>query len=154
MKSIEMLKEVQNMLNLNQRELGVYAGVPTRTVNSWMTGYRECPENVAELILRVAKSDRKLLDDGEEETSVMRRWCLVTSDGGDMFVTPCGSEADAIREGGIQWNHLLEKEQKAQETFAIWLLDIRICDRTIDGPFSWIGGDPAATSKDWLADRQ
>ena len=89
--SKEMLQEAQDLLGLNQKELGVYIGVSTRTINSWMTGERECPMHVAELTLRVATEDARKCDN-DEPTSGMFRWAVIDElRDGDEFLTVCGS---------------------------------------------------------------
>ena len=146
----EILMTTQKQLGLTQRELGVYAGVSTRTINSWMTGYRTCNDSTAELIGRVADMDLKALENGET-TSKMRRWCLITSDGGDEFLTAHGSKADAIRDADISWNHLTDKEKAKRESFMVALVDVCLVDRTVDGCFGWSeNGDVYEVAKDYL----
>jgi len=150
MNTIETLKAVQEKLGLNQRELGVYAGVSTRTMNAWCTGYRECPEHVAELIARLAYMDAKALEEGQP-TSTMRRWCIRSSYGIDEFLTPAGSKADALRLAKMEWEHMTEKEKANAETFEVCLVDIRLTDRTIDGCFGWAdSGEVYDIAKDYL----
>lgn len=150
MNTIETLKAVQERLGLNQKELGVYAGVSTRTINSWLTGYRACPDHVAELIRRVAEMDYQALQDGDE-TSIMQRWCLVRSYGIDEFMTAYGSQADAMRDAQIEWDHMTEKEKTSAETFEVILADVCLIDRTIDGCFGWAGdGEVREVAKNWI----
>ena len=150
MNNIETFKEIQKMLGMNQAELGTYAGVSTRTINAWMTGYRACNDSTCELIRRVADMDLKALENGET-TSKMRRWCLITSDGGDEFLTAYGSKADAIRDADICWNHLTDKEKAKRESFMVALADVCLVDRTVDGCFGWYeNGDVYEVAKDYL----
>ena len=67
-----MLNQAQEELGLNQKELGVYIGVSTRTINSWMTGERECPAYVAEMALRLAQIDRIAMEDDGLVTGMFR----------------------------------------------------------------------------------
>ena len=134
MSTIKVLEDVQAMLGLNQRELGIYAGVSTRTINAWMTGYRVCSDHTAELIRRIAEMDKKALADGDA-TSTMQRWCLIRSYGHDEFMTPAGSKADALRDAEYEWNRMTDKEKA--KSFLVALCNVCLTDRTIDGCFGW-----------------
>ena len=128
-----MLKQAQEELKLNQKELGVYIGVSTRTINSWMTGERECPSYVAEMVRRLARIDRKALEDGEN-TSGMFRWAVIDEiRDGDEYITVCGSKADALREAEKDWKHLLPKEQERRARFQVALIHVAVMEREVDG---------------------
>ena len=141
-----MLNQAQEELGLNQKELGVYIGVSTRTVNSWMTRERECPAYVAEMALRLAQVDRVALEDDEPTTG-----------DGDEFITVCGSKADAIREAEKDWKHLLPKEQERRARFQVALIHVAVMEREVDGTrFTYftdhnghIDGDTYAVEKNW-----
>ena len=150
MNTIEVLKDAQEMLGMNQKEFGVFAGVSTRTVNSWFTGYRTCADHVAEMIHRLADLDSRMLASGEE-TSILRRWCLVRSYGQDEFMTAYGSKADAIRDAQMEWDHMTKKEKANSETFEVILTDVCLTDRTIDGCFGWAAGaEVLEVAKSWI----
>lgn len=128
-----MLKQAQEELKLNQKELGVYIGVSTRTINSWMTGERECPFYVAEMVRRLARIDRKALEDGEN-TSGMFRWAVIDEiQDGDEFLTVCGSKADALREAQRDWEHLLPKERERRSRFEVGLIHVAAMEQAVDG---------------------
>ena len=133
----EMLEKVQDLLQINQKELGVYIGVSTRTVNSWMTGERSCPDHVAEMALRLAKADTRAIENAEP-TTTMKRWAVISNDGTDEFLTVCGSKADAIREAEIQWSHTTEAERAKCEIFVVGLINVQIIEkRQHSGRFGW-----------------
>lgn len=145
-----LLNEARERLGMNQKEFGVYAGVSTRTINSWFTGYRTCADHVAEMITRLASMDKLALDNGEE-TSIMRRWCLVRSYGQDEFMTAYGSKADALRDAQMEWDHMTKKEKANSETFEVILTDVCLTDRTIDGCFGWAAGaEVLEVAKSWI----
>ena len=128
-----MLRQAQEELKLNQKELGVYIGVSTRTINSWMTGERECPSYVAEMALRLAQIDRIALEDGDP-ASGMFRWAVIDEiENGDEFLTVCGSKADALREAEKDWNHLLPKERERRARFQVGLIHVAVMERETDG---------------------
>ena len=150
--SKERLQEAQDLLRLNQKELGVYIGVSTRTINSWMTGERECPAYVAELALRAATADKAIFP-----ATGMMRWAVIQQNRSGEFLTVCGSKADALREGERLWAHLTQKERKEIERFEVSLIHVSILDREYDGTrFGYyenesgaIDGDTYETAKDW-----
>lgn len=128
-----MLNQAQEELGLNQKELGVYIGVGTRTINSWMTGERECPAYVAEMALRLAQVDRIALED-DEHTSGMFRWAVIDEiRDGDEYITVCGSKADALREAENDWKHLLPKEKERRARFQVALIHVAVMERGVDG---------------------
>lgn len=154
----EMLQKIQDMLGLKQKELGVYIGVSTRTINSWMTGERQCPEYVAEMALRIALIDAKAYEI-DEPTSGMYRWAVVDQRGnGDEFLTVCGSKADALREAEAQWRHLTIKERESRIRFLVGLVHVSLTDGEYDGSrFSYyiddsgkVDGDVYELAKTWL----
>ena len=154
--AIEMLKEAQELLNLNQKELGTYIGVSTRTVNSWMTGERTCPDHVAEMALRLARIDAKALEE-DEPTTAMMRWAVIDSYGIDEYLTVCGSKADALREAENDWNHLTAAEKANRERFLVGLINVQICEKAgFGGRFEYaniegrIDGDVYECAKDRL----
>lgn len=154
--SKEMLQEAQDLLGLNQKELGVYIGVSTRTINSWMTGERECPMHVAELTLRVATEDARKCNN-DEPTSGMFRWAVIDElRDGDEFLTVCGSKADAIREAENDWNHLTTKEKEKRARFQVGLVHVNYIDCDDGTRFSYfdtgkvIDGDVYDVAKSWL----
>lgn len=152
-----MLRQAQEELKLNQKELGVYIGVSTRTVNSWMTGERECPSYVAEMVHRLAQIDRKAMENGES-TSGMFRWAVIDEiQDGDEFLTVCGSKADAIREAQRDWERMTPKDRERRARFEVGLIRATLMDQTVDGSrFTYyqddkghIDGDTYETAKDW-----
>lgn len=155
--SQEMLKEAQEMLGLKQKELGVYAGVGAKTVNTWMKGKRTCPDHVAEMVLRLAKVDAKALKEGEPTTDMMR-WAVIESSGIDEFITVCGSKNDALKAAEENWNHLTESEKKKLEIFAVGLIHVQLMEKNgIDGRFTyaenengWVDGDIYECEKDYI----
>lgn len=158
----EMLTEAQNALELNQKELGVYIGVSTRTVNSWMTEKRACPDHVAEMAMRLANVDAQALENGER-TSGMMRWAIIDEiRDRDEFLTVCGSQADALREAETDWTHLTDREKKNRARFEVALIHVCLTECDYDGSrFSYyvredgsVDADVYEVSKDWLEDRQ
>lgn len=153
----EILQKVQDTLGLNQKELGVYIGVSIRTVNSWMTGERECPMHVAELAIRVAESDIARFNDGLH-TSGMFRWAVIDEkENGDEFLTVCGSKADALREAQSDWDHLTPKEKEKRARFEVSLVHVCFADQPYENThFSYyegygqIDGATYETAKSWL----
>lgn len=153
----EILQSVMEKLNLNQRELGVYAGVSARTMNSWMTGDRQCSEWTAELIERLADHDAKALRNGEP-TSAMWRWCLIDVSGIDGYLTAYGSKSEALREGARYWDRLSAYEKKERSAFYVGYKKIQLIEPLPhESPFSsymdengdvYSAGDDIA--KDWL----
>ena len=122
-----MLLEAKNLLNLNQKELGVYCGVSARTVNTWMTGEKTCRDYVAEMVLRLAKVDSKALEYGEPTTNMMR-WALISSYGSDEWLTVCGSKTDALRLADEEWKHMTESERQREEKFLVGLVNVQLND--------------------------
>lgn len=154
-----MLRQAQEELKLNQKELGVYIGVSTRTINSWMTGERECPSYVAEMALRLAQIDRIALEDGEIPASGMFRWAVIDEiRDGDEFLTVCGSKADALREAQRDWEHLLPKERERRARFQVGLIHVTAMEQAVDGSrFTYytdhsgaIDGDVYEVAKSWI----
>lgn len=152
-----MLRQAQEELKLNQKELGVYIGVSTRTINSWMTGERECPSYVAEMVRRLARIDRKALENGEN-TSGMFRWAVIDEiQDRDEFLTVCGSKADAIREAQRDWERLTPKDRERRARFEVGLIRATLMDQTVDGSrFTYyqdnkghIDSDVYDTAKSW-----
>lgn len=152
-----MLNQAQEELGLNQKELGVYIGVGTRTINSWMTGERECPAYVAEMALRLAQVDRIALEDDEPATG-MFRWAVIDEiRDGDEYITVCGSKADALREAENDWKHLLPKERERRARFQVALIHVAVMEKEVDGTrFTYftdhsgrIDGDTYAVEKNW-----
>lgn len=161
--AIEKLKHVQELLHLNQRELGVYAGVSTRTVNSWMTGDRKCQEWTAELIERIAIADAKAIEAGEP-TSGMWRWCLIEMRKyglEDEHVTVYGSKVDAMRDAECVWNHLTEREKKHVTEFFVAKSYVQVTEERAMEPrfdvYEYADGSVFSEAydiaKDWLEDR-
>lgn len=133
----EMLHEAQEMLQLTQKDFGVYAGVSVRTVNSWMTGDRKAPLHVSEMILRLAEVDSKALEGGEPTTGIYR-WAVISSSGIDEFLAVYGSKADAMRAAYVDWQHLTQREREKLERFEVSLIHVCLADQTgIDGRFSY-----------------
>lgn len=148
MKGKEMLKKAQEMLGLTQKELGVYIGVSTRTVNSWMTGERTCPDHVAEMAARLTEVDAKALEEGEPTTGMMR-WAVISSDGGDEFLTVCGSKADALREAETGWNHMTQREKEKAERFEVGLIHVCLAeDHASESRFSSFTRDDGTIDAD------
>ena len=155
--NLEMLSEARQLLNLNQKELGVYIGVSNNTVNNWMTKRRACPTHIAEMALRLARFDAERLENGET-TSQMVRWSLVSSTEYGEWLTVCGSKADAIREGQMQWSHLTENEKRKVSTFEVALVKVQIVDKFKNEPrFSYYcdesgrcDADILDIAKDWI----
>ena len=155
MTNLEMLKAAQEILDLNQKELGVYIGVSWRTVNNWFTGARQVPAYVAEMALRLAEVEAEALDAGDPAPTGMYRWAVISSYGTDEFLTVCGSKADALREAETQWSHMTEAEKTKAERFEVGLIHVQICDGN-DGRFCYfdnngeIDGDVHELAKDYL----
>ena len=155
--SRSMLRQAQEELKLNQKELGVYIGVSTRTINSWMTGERECPAYVAEMALRLAQIDRIALEDDGPVTG-MFRWAVIDEiRDGDEYITVCGSKSDALREADKDWKHLLPKERERRARFQVALIHVAVMERGVDGTcFTYftdrsghIDGDVYEVAKSW-----
>lgn len=132
MKNNELLEATQQMLNLNQKELGAYIGVGTRTVNSWMTGDRQCASYVAEMAYRLATVDAEALKNCEPTTG-MYRWAVIDDTGSDVFLTVCGSHTDAIREGEMLWSHMTNREKNGTQSFMVGLIHVCVIEDRVDG---------------------
>ena len=154
----EMFAEAQEMLDLNQKEFGVYVGVSTQTMNSWMTEKRVCPDYVAEMALRLARVDAQALKNGEQATGMMR-WAVIDEiQNRDEYLTVCGSKAIALREAEIQWSHLTDREKKNRARFDVALIHVCLTDRNYDGSrFAYferedgsVDGDVYEVAKNWL----
>ena len=133
--SLELLKSVQESLELNQRNFGTYIGVSIKTISNWMTETRQVPEYVAEMAARIAKYDLKALDEGEP-TSRMIRWAVISGNGTDEWIHVCGSKADAIREAEDDWKHLTPAEREKCDRFEVSKIAVSL-NPSFDGPFSW-----------------
>jgi transcriptional regulator with XRE-family HTH domain len=152
---MDMLKEAQNLLDLNQKELGVYIGVSQRTISNWFTGARQVPAYVAEMALRLAEVESEALDAGDPAPTDMYRWAVISSYGTDEWLTVCGSKADALREAEGQWSHMTEAEKAKAERFEVGLIHVQICS---DGEncFSYsesngvVDGDVYELAKDFI----
>ena len=141
----EMLHEAQEMLQLTQKEFGVYAGVSARTVNSWFTGDRKCPDHVAELILRIARSDVSAVG-GDEPTSTMWRWAWIDAAGIDVDITPYGSKVDAMRAAEQYWQRMTKHDKERRTTYQVGLMRFEL---TEDGLLAE-DQDVYEIAKDWL----
>ena len=154
--ALDILKDTQEALNLNQKQFGTYIGVSIRTISNWMTGVRQCPIYIAEMAARLAESDLRALDQAETPSG-MFRWCVISSKGMDEWVQPCGSKADALRQAESDWNHLTAKEKENQERFMVGVM--HVCyEPGYDGPFNLYtredgscDGDVYEVAKDYLA---
>ena len=156
----ERLQDIRVKLGaISQRDLAAYAGVPLRTLTSWLNGSRECPGYVIELIERIAEADAKALEE-DRPTSVMERWAVISQEGMDEWATVCGSKADALTEASRQWDHLTDTEKKAQSVFMVGLIHCQIIDpKPYTSRFSWalmedgisVDGDIYEIAKDYLA---
>ena len=157
---MKTLKETQKALGLSQKEFGVYIGVSTRTINAWMSEGQPntCPTYMVELISRIADADLKALEEGEPTTR-FQRWAVISSDGGDEFLTVKGNQADALREAEMLWNHLTAKEKASLTTFQVGLVNVQLVEKHgHDGPFAYaedgngvIDADVYEVAKDFLA---
>jgi len=125
--NIELLEEAQELLDLNQRELGIYIGVSARCVNAWMTGERAVPSYVTEMANRLAHIDAVAMAEGRP-TSTMARWAVIRSSGLDEFIDVYGNKADALRAAEVEWKHLTASEKKKAETFMVGMVNVQICD--------------------------
>lgn len=54
------VKEIRSKLGLSQKEFAEYMNIPKRTIQSWEQNYRNAPDYVMGLILRVLKLENKL----------------------------------------------------------------------------------------------
>lgn len=54
------VKEIRSKLGLSQKEFAEYMNIPKRTIQSWEQNYRNMPNYVMGLILRVLKLENKL----------------------------------------------------------------------------------------------
>lgn len=131
----ERFAKLQKELKLNQKQLAAYVGVSIRTMNSWRTGDRECPDHVAELAERVAHSDLQAIKN-DLPTSHMMRWAIVDTTYTDEFVTVYGSKADAVRDAEVVWNQLTLSEKKNRQSYMVALIKVQY-QPDHDGPFSW-----------------
>lgn len=156
----EMLEEAQRLLGLNQKELGIFAGVSARCVNAWMTGERAVPSHVAEMINRLAHADHDALED-VRPTTAMLRWAVITARGIDEWMTVCGNKADALREAADQWRRLTEDERKKVDRFEVSLVKVQIVARSplncgrfeyYEGADGQIDGEVYECAKDYLQD--
>ena len=143
---------------LNQRELSAYIGAPIRTVASWSSDERDCPEYVLELIERIAEADARSIEEGCP-ASIMERWAVIDAAGMDEWLTVCGSKADALKEAARQWGTLTDSEKKDRLTFMVAKIHCQIFEgRPHDGRFTWaelpdgsIDGDVYEIAKDFKA---
>lgn len=153
--TLEMLQEAQDLLKLNQKELGVYIGVSTRTVNSWMTGDRQCPAYVAEMALRLAKVDAEALDEDEPTTGLFR-WAVIMEDDHNEWLTVCGSKADALREGEDDWKHMTSQAQDSLIRYEVALIHVQVNDEYVGSRFSYyqksgrVDGDTYEIAKKYI----
>lgn len=139
----ERLKAVQEKLNLNQRELSIYAGVSTRIANQWINEIHKCSETICELIERIAEVDAKAMEQ-DAPTTKMLRWAVVDNRGTDEYITFHGCKADALRDAEYQWNRLTRFEQEHDcKSFAVCLVSCCVVPkRRGSQPFSqWCGED-------------
>lgn len=157
--NIELLEEAQELLNLNQRELGIYIGVSARCVNAWMTGERSVPSYVAEMANRLAHIDAVAMAE-DRPTSTMARWAVIRSSGLDEFIDVYGNKADALRAADVEWKHLTASEKKKTETFMVGMVNVQIIDEPMaDSRFQQavlengsIDADIYDVAKDFLQD--
>lgn len=54
------VKEIRSKLGLSQKEFAEYMNIPKRTIQSWEQNYRNVPDYVMGLILRILKLENKL----------------------------------------------------------------------------------------------
>lgn len=143
----EMLHEAQEMLQLTQKDFGVYAGVSARTVNSWFTGDRKCPDHVAELILRIAISDVSAIGEDDEPTSTMWRWAWIDAAGIDMDITPYGSKVDAMRAAEQYWQRMTKHDKGRRTTYQVGLMKFELTEDGLQPE----DPDVYDIAKDWLS---
>lgn len=147
MTNIEILEQIQQLLKINQKTLGAYIGVSTRTINSWMTGERSCPDHVADLAARLAEVDAMAIAEGMGSVP-MQRWAVIDTWGADEFITVCGSKADALREGANQWNSLTQAEKEARQSFVVGVINVQLVESGKKTVFTWAEGPEAGNIYD------
>lgn len=132
------LQTVQERMHLTQKQLGVYIGVSIRTVNSWMglASSRSCPDHVVELVERLSSHDMQLIEDGERSAPMMR-WAVIDSTKTDEFLTVCGSKADAVRQGELEFSQLTDGEKKDRQSFVVGLIKVQLVEDGGKMIFSW-----------------
>lgn len=54
------VKEIRSKLGLSQKEFAEYMNIPKRTIQSWEQNYRNVPDYVMSLILRILKLENKI----------------------------------------------------------------------------------------------
>lgn len=54
------VKEIRSKLGLSQKEFAEYMNIPKRTIQSWEQNYRNVPDYVMGLILRILKLENKI----------------------------------------------------------------------------------------------
>lgn len=65
---MQTIKEIRQSTGLSQAKFGEALNIPTRTLQDWEQGKRQCPEYVAELIAyRVANDPNIPKADGADE---------------------------------------------------------------------------------------
>lgn len=132
--ALNLLKNTQEALHLNQKQFATYIGVSIKTMSNWMTGLRTCPIYVAEMAARLAEADLKALEDGERTTG-MFRWCIISARGIDEWIQPFASKAEAVRFADADWNRLTKREKERYEKFMIGKM--HVCyNPEFDGPFA------------------
>lgn len=156
MTSKEMLEKAAELLGLNQRELGIYIGVGTRTINSWMTGERECPAYVAEMAYRLAQIDAKALED-DDPTTGMLRWAVISESEHDGTLDVYGSKSEAMREAKDEWERMHPSDKRDRTRHEVGLVHVQVTEPTkFYGRFSWFvdksgyaDGDVYEEAKQW-----
>ena len=132
------LQAIQERMHLTQKQLGIYIGVSARTVNSWMglASSRSCPDHVVELVERLSSHDMQLIEDGERSAPMMR-WAVIDSTKTDEFLTVCGSKADAVRQGELEFSQLTAGEKKDRQSFIVGLIKVQLVEDGGKMIFSW-----------------
>ena len=60
-----LIKDIRSSTHLSQAQFGAYLGIPQRTIESWESGSRKCPQYVLNLIRDKVKNDNDKADRDE-----------------------------------------------------------------------------------------
>lgn len=104
------IKELRKLTGLSQKDFGSRYDIPHRTIQSWETEQRSCPEYVENLLERV------VLEDCGKKVGYVFSW-MTEHAGDDKFFS---SKSEAMKEAGKAWEYATKSERKEYVRFEVF----------------------------------
>lgn len=104
------IKEFRKLTGLSQKDFGSRYDIPHRTIQSWETEQRSCPEYVENLLERV------VLEDCGKKVGYVFSW-MTEHAGDDKFFS---SKSEAMKEADKEWKYATKSEKKEYVRFEVF----------------------------------